>query len=337
MDSTEQQLTDEEYSSEIPSDQLCNKDTVIQVGSIAMPLFFTIVVLLSLFGNILVLVILGLYESLRSLTNIFILNLALSDLMFTFGLPFWACYNIWGWTLGDAACKAVNFVFSAGFYSSIVFLMLMTVQRYMAVVHPLSDWERGQWFTLTPVIAWLVSALAALPNSLQKVILTEPETQILYCDLNSTTTKIAVAYQQNISFVGAFLLLSFCYIGILQTIFKSRANKRHRTVRLIFCIVVIFFVGWAPYNVVIFLKSLTLQELGLFTECDASNNLDYALYVCQVLAYSHCCLNPVLYAFIGVKFRNHLKVILQKIFQRQNYMDNDRPRITIVQSQGSMY
>ncbi|KAI4888234.1 hypothetical protein NFI96_027964, partial [Prochilodus magdalenae] len=95
-----------------------------------------------LFGNVLVLLILGLYENLRSLTNIFILNLAVSDLIFTLGLPFWVCYYIWSWTFGDFMCQAVKFVPSVGFYSSTVFLMLMTIQRYVAAVHPQSVWNR---------------------------------------------------------------------------------------------------------------------------------------------------------------------------------------------------
>ncbi|KAL6465992.1 hypothetical protein MHYP_G00261250 [Metynnis hypsauchen] len=105
-----------EYDTNDSTDfSICLKEPPAQVGSIAVPLLFSTVVLLSLVGNILVLVILGLYENLRSLTNIFILNLALSDLMFTLGLPFWSSQYIWGWTFGDAVCKGVNFVFSAGF------------------------------------------------------------------------------------------------------------------------------------------------------------------------------------------------------------------------------
>ncbi|XP_035377049.1 chemokine XC receptor 1-like isoform X2 [Electrophorus electricus] len=319
------------------SDGMCYKETVVKVGSITVPIFFSIVVLLSLLGNILVLVILGLYESLRSLTNIFILNLALSDLMFTFGLPFWACYYIWGWTLGDAACKTVNFVFSAGFYSSIVFLMLMTVQRYMAVVHPLSDWEKGQGFAVTPIIAWVVSIFAALPAILRSGVMPDPaDSQKLYCEYNNITAYFIVIYQQNIFFVVAFSVMSFCYIRILQTILKSRTNKKNRTVRLIFCIVAVFFVGWAPYNVVIFLRSLTYHQIEPFTECDVTHHLDYALYVCQLLAFSHCCLNPVFYVFVGVKFREHLNAILQKIFQEQNYMNIHGIRVTYGPSQGTM-
>ncbi|KAL7864144.1 hypothetical protein AOLI_G00155640 [Acnodon oligacanthus] len=314
----------------------CSKETVAKVGSIAVPLFFTIVVVLSLVGNILVLVILGLYETLRSLTNIFILNLAVSDLMFTLGLPFWACQYIWGWTFGDAGCKGVTFVFSAGYYSSIVLLMLMTIQRYIAVVHPLSDWERGQRFAAVPILAWVVSFAAAIPAVLYSEVMADPDDSgMLYCAFNSTKTKINTTYQQNIFFIAAFVVMDFCYIRILQTILKCRKNKRHRTIRLIFCIVAVFFVGWAPYNTVIFLQ--TLAEHPNFDNCNISTNLDYAHYVCELLAFSHCCLNPVFYVFVGVKFRNHLKMILRTIFRRPSNTDPHRPRITTIQSQGSMY
>uniref|UniRef100_A0A3B4D7B0 G-protein coupled receptors family 1 profile domain-containing protein n=1 Tax=Pygocentrus nattereri TaxID=42514 RepID=A0A3B4D7B0_PYGNA len=337
MDSEEPVAHDYMYDPDNITDPgFCAKETVAKVGSIAVPLFFSIVVLLSLAGNILVLVILGLYETLRSLTNIFILNLAVSDLMFTLGLPFWACQFIWGWTFGHAGCKGVNFVFSAGYYSSIVFLVLMTIQRYIAVVHPLSDWERGQRFEVVPILAWLVSFAAAVPAVLYPEVMADPgDPGMLYCVFNSTKTKFNATYLQNIFFIVAFVVMDFCYIRILQTVLKCRKNKRHRTIRLIFCLVAVFFVGWAPYNIVIFLQTLT--EHQIVTDCNVSTYLDYALYVCELLAFSHCCLNPVFYVFVGVKFRNHLKMILRTIFQRPSNTEPHRPRVTTIQSQGSMY
>ncbi|KAI4894235.1 hypothetical protein NFI96_025428, partial [Prochilodus magdalenae] len=320
------------------SDDEDPKETVAKVGSIVVPVFFSIVVILSLVGNILVLVILRLYETLRSLTNIFILNLALSDLIFTSGLPFWIYYHIWGWTLGETVCKAANFVFLVGFYSSVLFLMLMTIQRYVAVVFPLSDWERGQRFTAVPIIAWMMSFAAATPALLYSKVMSDPaDDNQLYCEFNSTTAYYDARYQENVFFLVAFLVMGFCYIRILQIIYKCRQNKRHRTVRLIFCIVAVFFIGWAPYNLVLFLHSLTEHELEPFTVCDVSIRLEYALYVCRLLAYSHCCLNPVFYVFVGVKFRNHLKMVLQKIFRKQSITDSHRPRITTVMSQGSIH
>ncbi|XP_066528388.1 chemokine XC receptor 1-like [Hoplias malabaricus] len=312
------------------TDEICHKETVARVGSIAIPIFFTIVVFLSLTGNIMVLVILVLYESLQSLTNIFILNLAVSDLMFTLGLPFWASYYIWGWIFGDAMCKGVNFVFFIGFYSSILFLMLMTIQRYVAVVYPLSDWEKGQKFTFVPIFAWVVSAAAAIPALVQSSFMSDPDDpNSLRCEPNSESGILVLTYLQNFFFVSAFVVMGFCYIRILQTVFRIQAQRRHRTIKLIFCIVVVFFVSWAPYNTVIFLQSLSHHGIEAFLECNVSKNLDYALYVFKFLAFSHCCLNPVFYAFVGVKFRNHLKMFLQ-VSQRQHDTDHDQQRITAV-------
>ncbi|KAK9954618.1 hypothetical protein ABG768_016669 [Culter alburnus] len=292
--------------------ELCVKEEVVKVGSIIIPVFFTIVVGLSCIGNILVLVFLALYESLKSLTNVFILNLALSNLLFTFGLPFWASYYIWGWTFGDGGCKAVKFLFYVGFYSSVLFLTLMTIQRYMAVVHPLSDWEKCRGFSVAPFVIWILSGAVSLLGSLHSKVITHFNST--YCEYDNVEVKSGITYFQNAFFFIAFLIMGYCYGRMLRTITKSRTNKRHKTVRLIFCIALVFFIGWAPYNIVMFLKSLTDQNIKPFTDCELSIRLDYAYYACRMLAFSHCCLNPVLYVFVDVKFRNHLKLILQKVF-----------------------
>jgi len=293
-------MTEEEteYNDTDYGDQLCRKDEVVELGSIIIPVIFSLVVVLSCIGNILVLVILAL-------------------LLFTFGLPFWASYFVWGWTFGEIGCKAVKFLFYVGFYSSVLFLTLMTIQRYMAVVHPLSDWEkcRGGSFNSTVI----------------------PHLNSTYCEYGSVEIKSGIAYFQNAFFFFAFLIMGFCYGRMLQTITKSRTNKRHKTVRLIFCIALVFFIGWAPYNIVMFLKSLTDQNIHPFTGCTVSTRLDYAYHACRMLAFTHCCLNPVFYVFIGVKFRNHLKLILQKIFKKKKKLDFSQARLAKNVSQGSMY
>ncbi|XP_043086095.1 chemokine XC receptor 1-like [Puntigrus tetrazona] len=289
-------------------DQLCRKEEVVKVGAILIPLFFTAVVVLSCIGNILVLVILALYKGLKSLTNFFILNLAVSDLLFTFGLPFWASYYIWGWTFGEAGCKAVKFLFYVGFYSSVLFLTLMTVQRYMAVVHPLSDWERCRCFSLAPFVIWILSGTVALLGSLHSRVMTQSDSQ--YCEYGTFEWKSAVAYFQNAFFFIAFVIMGYCYGRMLRTITKSQAKSDHKTVRITFFIVLLFFIGWAPYNIVMFLKSLTIHP---FTDCDVSIRLDYAYYACRMLAFSHCCINPAILIFVDAKFCNTLREISKKV------------------------
>ncbi|XP_017341805.1 chemokine XC receptor 1 [Ictalurus punctatus] len=302
------------YYDEVP----CNNRYEAEYRHIAIPIILCIVIVLSLLGNILVVVISVFCRNIRSPTNIFIINLALSDLLFTVGLlvtvglPFRVYYEYsWGWTFGDAMCKVIHFTLSAGFYSSMVFLVLMSIQRYMAVVHPLSRWKKGRYFTLVLVILWVVSVLGALPGSVHSVPISDSESLLLYCTSNSNTVFVAVSYEESIVFVCAFLVMAFCYIRILQTIFKSPTNRRHRTTGLAFFLVATFFICWAPYNIMNFLYVLIHHEIKFITQCE-DLRLQYASYICQLLAFTRCCLNPVIYGLFGLKFHKTAREIFQR-------------------------
>ncbi|XP_034167709.2 chemokine XC receptor 1-like [Pangasianodon hypophthalmus] len=280
-------------------------------------IILSIVIILSVIGNILVVVISVFYMRLRSLTIIFILNLALSDLLFTVGLVFKVCSHIWGLNRGDAACKAVHFVSSAGFYSNIVFLVLMSIQRYTVVVHPLSGWKKGPCATCVLICAWVVSILAAFPVMAWTVALPYSG----HCTYSIYPAFIAITYKENIVFVCAFLFMGFCYIRILQTIFKSPTNHKHRTAGLAFFLVATFFICWAPYNIVNFLDTLTYYPIQFSTE--VLKHLNYAMYICHLLAFTRCCLNPVIYGLFGVKFRKAVR----EIFHRQAPLNSAQIRI----------
>ncbi|XP_013858209.1 chemokine (C motif) receptor 1a, duplicate 1 [Austrofundulus limnaeus] len=332
--------TTAEYADDYP-DEVCEKDHVVKFGSIATPFFFTIVFTLSLTGNILVLVILGLYENLKSLTNIFILNLAVSDLIFTIGLPFWAIYHIWGWIFSKVICKAVTFVFFTGFYSSVLFLTIMTIYRYLAVVHPLSDMSNQNVCAgvLVSGLMWTISIAAAMPSLLFTSLITihHKDKNSLGCEYEDLFWKMFGTGQQNLFFLLAFAVMGFCYVRILINITRTRSHTKNRAVKLVFCIVAVFFVGWVPYNVVIFLRVFADKLIPPFDDCDTSNHLDYAFNVCRLIAFSHCCLNPVFYAFVGVKFRSHLKIMLRKMIRRQNSAPGEEIRMKNIISRGSMY
>ncbi|XP_061593098.1 chemokine (C motif) receptor 1a, duplicate 1 [Cololabis saira] len=323
-------------------DEVCEKAEVVRFGSIVTPIFFSIVITLSLTGNILVLVILALYENLKSLTNVFILNLAISDLVFTTGLPYWAIYHIWGWLFSETLCKVVSFVFFTGFYSSILFLTIMTIYRYLSVVHPLSDMRAPKLSTgiFLSFLTWAISIAAAMPSLLFSSLISihHKEEHSMGCECNTTLWKTVGIFQQNIFFLVAFAVMAFCYIQILQRITRARSHTKNRAVKLIFCIVAVFFVGWVPYNVVIFLRVLAHSTLVEWSkDCNISVQLDYAFYVCRLIAFSHCCLNPVFYAFVGVKFRSHFKSILHRLFRRQPPAEEQQVRLQNLISQGSMY
>lgn len=311
-------------------DELCDPTSIMQFGTIFTPVFFSIVVILSLFGNILVIVILAKYENLRSLTNALILNLAVSDLFFTAGLPFWAYYHMYGWTLGEPACKIVTFTFYVGYYSSGIILILMTAHRYMAVMNPLSDIVSTKGFcsVLASLVIWAVSILVASPALIFTKVLGQT-----HCVYVSSYWTLWGIYQQNILFILSSVVFIFCYSQIMCRLLRPSARRRKsKTLKLIFTLMVVFFVGWAPYNIVIFLQSLYFwpkPNADSEATCEISKLLGYIFYVSRLFAFSHCCLNPMFYVFVGVKFKNHLKRMLKSWGHNNSSIRSRQSRLTI--------
>ncbi|XP_070701223.1 chemokine XC receptor 1 [Pempheris klunzingeri] len=331
LDTTSDSYYDYVYDYE---DQVCNKTSVMQFGAIFTSVFFSVVVILSLFGNILVIVILAKYENLKSLINAFILNLAISDLFFTAGLPFWAYYHMYGWTFGDAACKIVNGVFYVGFYSSGILLILMTVHRFIAVMNPLSGIvsTKGLYSVLISVVVWVVSICIASPAFIFTKVLEEN-----HCVYVSSYWSLWGIYQQNVLFIVSSVVFIFCYSQIICRLLRPTAQRRKtKTLKLIFTLMVVFFMGWAPYNIVVFLQSLyfwpqaPVDSAAVVLQCKISERLDYAYYISRLFAFSHCCLNPVFYVFVGVKFKNHLKKMLKSWGHNNSSIPNRQSRLTII-------
>ncbi|KAG7319913.1 hypothetical protein KOW79_017056 [Hemibagrus wyckioides] len=322
------------YEGNTSINDACHKTEVIKFGAVVTPVIFAMVIMFSCVGNALVLLVLIKYENLKSLTNTFLLNLAISDLIFTFGLPFWAIDLVQGWIFGDVVCKSVNFIFYLGYYSSLLFLTVMTVHRYMAVVHPLSVvWNSSTYHSFgISLFFWFLSFCAATPQFIFKTAV--PTDGRDYCDYNNNITwKLITIYEQNVFFLLAFITIAFCYSRILSRLLKPMSHRRPKTIRLILCIVISFYLGWTPYNVSMFLSSLISFHIAPFNECHVSIALDFVSTVSRLVAFSHCCLNPMFYVFMGVKFRDHLKTALKNFGRKDNHLQ-DRRQSHLIYSNG---
>ncbi|XP_007899019.1 C-C chemokine receptor type 8-like [Callorhinchus milii] len=331
MMSTEMADYSDEYNTsyDYPEDSgICNKDSINNFAKTFMPAFYVLLLLFSLLGNGLVLCVLVKYEYLRSITNIFILNLAVSDLLSAFCLPFWTMHHLTGWIFGDIMCKVVCAMFYTGFYSGIMFLTLMTFDRYLAVVHAVSALRsrKVRYAAITSVIVWGSSILATLPHAIFSTLTEESTCDYIYPKETALPWKLLRYFLQNVLFfVIPFAIIVYCYLRIIQTLIKCRTMQKYRTVKLIFIIVVVFFLCWAPYNVVIFLTAL--KDLRIFKTCEVINQIEYADFFTLNIAYFHCCLNPLFYAFIGAKFRGHLINLTHKCFPRVGNYKQQTPVI----------
>lgn len=327
--------TDEEYD-DIYEDQRCDTSSPWQVGMYISTVFVSIEVILSAFGNILVMVVLVKYENLKSINNVLIMNLALSDLLFTIGLPLWFQSHLNGWTLGVPACKMVTFIFSLGYYSGILLLILMTTHRYMAVMNPLSSIVSNKGFcsALASPVIWAASLFFAAPALISTSVLEKK------CVTISSNWILFGTYQQNVFFILNSVVFLFCYPQIICRLLRPTPQRRKsRTLKLIFILMVVFLVTWTPYNIVIFLQSFksypnTHDASSSNAKCNFTKHLEYAFYISRLFAFSQCCLNPVFYVFVGVKFKMHLKKMLKSWGHKSHSNSNSsvqarRSRLTI--------
>nr|XP_013876381.1 PREDICTED: B2 bradykinin receptor-like [Austrofundulus limnaeus] len=67
--------------------------------------------------------------------EIYLSNMAAADLVLVSFLPFWAVFvsNHFHWTFGDAMCKIINMIIIMNSFCSIYFLVLVSIDRYLAL------------------------------------------------------------------------------------------------------------------------------------------------------------------------------------------------------------
>jgi hypothetical protein len=130
-------------------------------------IIYTIIFFIGLVGNIMTIIIIKYNTHLRTPTNFYLLNLAVSDLMILMcNLPLEMIeIHFRQWPLPMIFCRLRNI--SAEFFtcSSILTILAFTCERYFAIVHPihfhqLSHFRRAQNIIL---IIWFISLIFSVP------------------------------------------------------------------------------------------------------------------------------------------------------------------------------
>ncbi|KAM5280057.1 C-C chemokine receptor type 4 [Ctenodactylus gundi] len=292
----------------------CNKAGIKAFGELFLPPLYFLVFLFGLLGNATVVLVLFKYKRLKSMTDVYLLNLAISDLLFVLSLPFWGYYAADQWVFGLGLCKVISWMYLVGFYSGIFFIVLMSIDRYLAIVHAVCSLRvRTLSFGIvTSLATWSVAVLASLPALVFSTCYTEHNRT--YCksrhSVNSTTWKVLSSLEINVlGLVIPLAIMLFCYSTIIRTLQHCKNEKKNKAVKMIFAVVVLFFGFWTPYNIVLFLEMLV--ELEVLQNCTVEKYLDFAMQATETVAFIHCCLNPVIYFFLGEKFRKYIVQLLK--------------------------
>ncbi|CAL8265937.1 unnamed protein product [Gadus morhua 'NCC'] len=307
------------------NESLCNKtifnNTTDAAGSsgadvagVAISLIYIVVCVIGLGGNTLVIHIVLHYSKTESVTNIYILNLAIADELFMLGLPFLAAQNtLQSWPFGSFMCRLVMTVDSINQFTSIFCLTVMSIDRYLAVVHPIysSRWRRPRVAKAVNVTVWALSFIVVLPV----VIFANVEQAGGTCNIAWPQPAEIwragfIVYTSAVGFFCPLLIICLCYLLIVFKI-RSSGKKVHATsskrkkserkvTRMVVIVVAVFVFCWLPFyalNIINLLVVLPSEYQGLY-------------YFVVVLGYANSCANPIVYGFLSDNFKRGFRKAL---------------------------
>ncbi|CAH2319614.1 C-X-C chemokine receptor type 5 [Pelobates cultripes] len=291
-----------------------NRDTAFQ--KFFIPLVYSLVFIVGCLGNGLVLLVLLKHHHLRSTTDIFLVHLAVADLLMLITFPFTVAEYSFGWIFGDFMCKSVGVFSRLNFLCSSLLLGCISVDRYMAIIHAVHAFRTrsGMAVYLSCFGVWILSFLLSIPNLF--LLGTQNNGNLTECTYSQKNFTDNSWWQANrfiihiVGFLCPLFIMGFCYAHIVAALYKSTRREKKRAVRVAIVITGVFFLCWTPYNMTLFLD--TLDILDWVQDCMLRMHLSTAISVTEVLGSVHCCLNPLLYAFVGVKFRNDALRVLQQ-------------------------
>ncbi|XP_069367559.1 C-C chemokine receptor type 9a isoform X2 [Paralichthys olivaceus] len=284
--------TDDYYEDQ---DLMCDRAPVRTFRRLFEPPLFWMITLVGGAGNLAVVwIYLNFRRRLKTMSDVYLLNLAVADLLFLVTLPLWAAEASHGWNFGFALCK-------------------INSALYKSTRAQNSQLERRRYSCLVCVGVWLLALLLATPELVFATIVNVDSQQ--YCRmvfptyLGNCTKIVVLSLLVSMGFFLPFIIMAFCYSVIVAKLLNTRNFQKHKAMRVILAVVVVFVMSQLPYNGVLVMEVTQASNMTM-TDCEEVKRFDMLGQVLKSLAYMHACLNPFLYAFVGVRFRHDVLQLL---------------------------
>ncbi|XP_061445616.1 C-C chemokine receptor type 10 isoform X2 [Rhineura floridana] len=297
-----------EYDASPPTlPELCEKKAIRAVAHIYLPVTAILFCVLGVLGNGMLLLVRIRYHTVQSLGDVLLLHLAISDLLLLLTLPVGVAEMVGTWHPSSATCQALLGVHALNSYSGFLFLMGLTIDRYVAIVRaPIAHRLRPAatcWGRLTSGVLWLLSAALALPHFMYARV--EHYEGFHLCRVADVTVTVSLV-QVSFGFVLPFAVMMACYAAIVRALLSYPCAQSHKALRLILALVLLFLALQLPYALLTLLDTADLMGHQA-SSCTVILRRDLALLITSGLAFARCCLNPVLHTFLGVHFRTDLQ------------------------------
>ncbi|XP_053571011.1 kappa-type opioid receptor isoform X1 [Bombina bombina] len=290
-----------------------NHTNISPTISVIITAVYSMVFVVGLVGNALVMFVIIRYTKMKTATNIYIFNLALADALVTTTMPFQSTeFLMNSWPFGDVLCKIVVSIDYYNMFTSIFTLTMMSVDRYIAVCHPVKalDFRTPQKAKIINVCIWLLSSsvgISAIVLGGTKISDGATECALQFSSHYwywDTVMKICVFI---FAFIIPVFIITICYtlmilrLKSVRLLSGSREKDRNlrRITRLVLVVVAVFIVCWTPIHIFVLVEALVNvpQNIAVVS----------IYYFCIALGYTNSSLNPILYAFLDENFKRCFK------------------------------
>ncbi|NXX85132.1 P2Y12 protein, partial [Urocolius indicus] len=299
----------------------CTSDN--RISQVVFPLLYTILFLVGITMNGLAMWV---FFKISSKSNfiIFLKNTVISDLLMILTFPFKILSDakLVTWELRGFVCQVTQVVFYFTMYISILFLGLITIDRYQKATSPFqTSTPRSLLHTkILSTAIWISMFALSLPN----MILTNQEqtpSTVRKCAL--LKSQLGLVWHEIVNYICQLIfwvnlaVIVVCYVLISKELYKSYKRTRctgkatKKAVNLkVFIVIAVFFICFVPFH---FTRiPYTLSQTRDVFECSARNTLFYLKESTLWLTSLNACLDPFIYFFLCRSFRKSLLDMLCK-------------------------
>uniref|UniRef100_A0A0K0EGE2 G_PROTEIN_RECEP_F1_2 domain-containing protein n=1 Tax=Strongyloides stercoralis TaxID=6248 RepID=A0A0K0EGE2_STRER len=306
---------------------------------------YLLIFIVAVTGNSLVVYVVMTKKSMQTVTNIFITNLAISDLLVNFtSLWLTPLYTFLGrWIWGGWLCYGLPLFQGTSIFISTLTLMAIALDRYFVICrHGAVKINANDHISMHMCIGiitviWAFSLLLVMPYALHmRLTYIKKPCEFWVCleawameDLKSAYGLIVMILQ----FIVPFIIIGQSYIKIWKFLNNRKSlvtereseietQRKKHLLRMLIIMVVVFAICWFPFNLLNIIRDLRLDD-GI------KQYFPPLFLTSHVLSMTATCWNPIVYAWMNESFRKefiHAIPFLQKHFQ-SNVKNNHRARV----------
>jgi hypothetical protein len=283
-------------------------------------------------GNVTLIIIIICNKDMRTVPNMYILNLATSDIIYLTGL----FSEVWPgpvtWLRGFIMCSFIKFCYRMSVGLTAYSIALLSIQRCRVILNPLNVRVLSQptWRATGATICgvWIVAALSAVPEARSR-----STCGAIFIFGITSYYHYVVIFDLLVSCVIPLCVIVFSYTMTALHLLKNpcslsegtqnpQLNTRKKTAKVVLGLTVIFLISYVPYHIwkTFWYFSINSDISGATFEdkFDWDNHFQNIKVILYLFLSINSCLNPVALFSTSLAFRRHFKRYLTRCFKAKS-------------------